>query len=99
MATVPLMSDAEAERIPAVNAVFDDIRATRNSDLINNICQEKPLPVYGDGSNIRDWLWVGDHARAIDLVFHGGRTGETYNIGGHNERTNIELVENLFKRS
>ncbi|PHN04623.1 dTDP-glucose 4,6-dehydratase [Flavilitoribacter nigricans] len=63
--------------------------------MINNIRHSKPLPVYGDGSNIRDWLWVGDHVEAIDQIFHGGRTGETYNIGGHNERKNLELVEGL----
>jgi dTDP-glucose 4,6-dehydratase len=63
--------------------------------MINNIRHGKNLPVYGDGSNIRDWLWVGDHVAAIDLVFHRGRTGETYNIGGHNERTNLELVHAL----
>lgn len=63
--------------------------------MINNIRHGKPLPVYGDGSNIRDWLWVGDHVEAIDKIFHGGRTGETYNIGGQNERKNLELVEAL----
>lgn len=63
--------------------------------MINNIRHGKSLPVYGDGSNIRDWLWVGDHVAAIDLVFQRGRTGETYNIGGHNERTNLELVHAL----
>ena len=50
------------------------------------------MPIYGKGENIRDWLWVEDHANAIDLVFHKGKTGETYNIGGHNEWTNIDLV-------
>lgn len=63
--------------------------------MINNIRHGKSLPVYGDGSNIRDWLWVGDHVEAIDKIFHGGRPGETYNIGGHNERKNLELVEAL----
>lgn len=63
--------------------------------MINNIRHEKSLPVYGDGSNIRDWLWVGDHVEAIDLIFHQGRIGETYNIGGNNERTNLELVHAL----
>lgn len=63
--------------------------------VINNIRHSRPLPVYGDGSNIRDWLWVGDHAEAIDLVFHNGRIGETYNIGGNNERRNIDLVHRL----
>jgi dTDP-glucose 4,6-dehydratase len=63
--------------------------------IINNILNKKPLPVYGKGENVRDWLWVEDHANAIDLVFHKGKIGETYNIGGHNECTNIELVNLL----
>ena len=63
--------------------------------MINNIRKEQPLPVYGDGSNIRDWLWVGDHVEAINKVFHAGRIGETYNIGGNNERTNLQLVKAL----
>ncbi|MBE2290506.1 MAG: dTDP-glucose 4,6-dehydratase [Chitinophagaceae bacterium] len=61
--------------------------------FINNIRNNKPLPVYGDGKYTRDWLYVVDHARAIDMVFHGGRNGETYNIGGFNEWQNIELVK------
>lgn len=60
--------------------------------FINNIRNNKPLPVYGKGENIRDWLWVEDHARAIDLIFHRGVNGETYNIGGHNEWKNIDLI-------
>ncbi len=60
--------------------------------FINNICRKRPLPVYGKGENIRDWLWVVDHAQAIDVIFHRGKTGETYNIGGHNEWTNIDLI-------
>ena len=60
--------------------------------IINNILNKKLLPIYGKGENVRDWLWVEDHANAIDLVFHKGKTGETYNIGGHNEWTNIDLV-------
>ncbi|MDA8715108.1 dTDP-glucose 4,6-dehydratase [Flavobacteriales bacterium] len=60
--------------------------------IINNIKNEKPLPVYGEGLNIRDWLWVEDHASAIDTVFHNGKVGETYNIGGLNEWKNIDLV-------
>ena len=60
--------------------------------FINNIRLEKPLPVYGEGLNVRDWLWVVDHARAIDEIFHRGTVGETYNIGGHNEWTNIDLI-------
>ncbi|MEM7575444.1 MAG: dTDP-glucose 4,6-dehydratase [Bacteroidota bacterium] len=63
--------------------------------MINNLRHQKPLPVYGDGSNVRDWLWVEDHCSAIDLIFHQGRSGETYNIGGNNERTNLELVHSL----
>ena len=63
--------------------------------MINNIKLQKPLPVYGDGLNIRDWLWVGDHVDAIDTIFHHGRVGETYNIGGNNEMTNIGLVQQL----
>jgi dTDP-glucose 4,6-dehydratase len=59
--------------------------------------QEKPLPVYGDGNYTRDWLYVEDHARAIDLVFHKGRNTETYNIGGFNEWKNIDLVKLLCK--
>lgn len=63
--------------------------------FINNIKNNKPLPVYGKGENIRDWLWVNDHAKAIDLIFHKGKSGETYNIGGHNEWTNIALIKEL----
>ncbi|MFA9392696.1 MAG: dTDP-glucose 4,6-dehydratase [Prolixibacteraceae bacterium] len=61
--------------------------------FINNIKKNKPLPVYGKGINIRDWLWVEDHARAIDVIYHQGKVGETYNIGGHNEWTNIDLIK------
>jgi dTDP-glucose 4,6-dehydratase len=60
--------------------------------MINNIIQKKPLPVYGKGENIRDWLFVEDHARAIDSIFHKGKPGEVYNIGGNNEWKNIDLV-------
>jgi len=63
--------------------------------IINNIKQNQPLPIYGKGENIRDWLWVEDHADAIDLIFHLGKLGETYNIGGHNEWKNIDLVHLL----
>jgi dTDP-glucose 4,6-dehydratase len=63
--------------------------------IINNIKQNQPLPIYGKGENIRDWLWVEDHADAIDLIFHQGKLGETYNIGGHNEWKNIDLVHLL----
>ena len=65
--------------------------------FINNIQNNKPLPVYGKGENIRDWLWVNDHARAIDVIFHKGKNGETYNIGGHNEWTNIDLIRVMCK--
>jgi len=65
--------------------------------FINNIRLEKPLPVYGAGLNVRDWLWVVDHARAIDEIFHRGTVGETYNIGGHNEWTNIDLIRLLCR--
>jgi dTDP-glucose 4,6-dehydratase len=65
--------------------------------FISNIVKEKPLPVYGKGENIRDWLWVVDHARAIDVIFHQGKNGETYNIGGKNEWKNIDLVKLLCK--
>jgi dTDP-glucose 4,6-dehydratase len=62
---------------------------------LNNIKNNKPIPIYGKGENIRDWLYVVDHARAIDIVFHCGKVGETYNIGGHNEWTNIDLIRLL----
>jgi len=63
--------------------------------IINNIRNKKPLPIYGKGENVRDWLWVVDHAIAIDLIYHKGEMGETYNIGGHNEWKNIDLVNLL----
>jgi dTDP-glucose 4,6-dehydratase len=62
---------------------------------INNIKHNKPVPIYGEGKNIRDWLYVIDHARAIDTIFHFGKIGETYNIGGINEWTNIDLIHKL----
>jgi dTDP-glucose 4,6-dehydratase len=65
--------------------------------MINNIRNNKPLPVYGKGENVRDWLFVEDHARAIDIIFHKGKTGEKYNIGGFNEWKNIDLVHLLCK--
>ena len=65
--------------------------------FINNIRQGKPLPVYGKGENVRDWLYVVDHARAIDLIFHNGNTADTYNIGGFNEWTNIDLIKVIIK--
>lgn len=65
--------------------------------MINNALQKKHLPVYGDGMNIRDWLYVEDHCAAIDMVLHRGRSGEVYNIGGHNERPNIQIVKTIIK--
>ena len=63
--------------------------------MINNIKNSKPLPVYGKGENVRDWLYVIDHARAIDVIFHNGKNGDTYNIGGNNEWKNLDLVHLL----
>jgi dTDP-glucose 4,6-dehydratase len=65
--------------------------------IINNIKNKRPLPVYGKGENIRDWLWVEDHARAIDVIFHKGKVGETYCVGGNNEWKNIDVVKLLCK--
>jgi len=65
--------------------------------IIHNIKNKKPLPVYGKGENIRDWLWVEDHARAIDVIFHKGKDGETYCIGGNNEWKNIDVVRLICK--
>lgn len=65
--------------------------------IIRNILAGQQLPVYGDGSNVRDWLYVDDHCKAIDIVLHKGRLGEVYNIGGHNERKNIEIVKLVIK--
>ncbi|WP_242696512.1 dTDP-glucose 4,6-dehydratase [Longitalea luteola] len=65
--------------------------------MINNIRNNKPLPVYGKGENVRDWLFVEDHARAIDVIFHRGKTGDKYNVGGFNEWKNIDLVHLLCK--
>ena len=65
--------------------------------FINNIRQRKPLPVYGKGENVRDWLFVEDHARAIDLIFHKGKPAQTYNIGGFNEWKNIDLIKVIIK--
>lgn len=63
--------------------------------IIRTALSEQPIPIYGDGENIRDWLYVLDHCKAIDLVFYKGRSGETYNIGGHNERNNIEIATKI----
>lgn len=64
---------------------------------INNIQHNRPIPIYGTGENVRDWLFVEDHAAAIDLIFHEGKDGDTYNIGGNNEWTNIDLIRQLCK--
>ena len=64
--------------------------------FINNICNNKPLPVYGNGENIRDWLFVEDHVRAIDMIFHKGKNGGTYNVGGSNEWKNIDLIKKII---
>ena len=65
--------------------------------FINNICHCKPLPVYGNGENVRDWLYVEDHARAIELIFHKGKVADTYNIGGFNEWKNIDIIKVIIK--
>ena len=65
---------------------------------INNILHKKPLPIYGKGENVRDWLFVEDHVKAIDIIFHNGKVGETYNIGGHNEWKNIDIIKELCKQ-
>ena len=64
--------------------------------MIANALADKPLPVYGTGENVRDWLYVEDHCRAIDMILRGGREGEVYNIGGHNERNNLEVVKTIL---
>lgn len=63
--------------------------------IISNCLAEKSIPIYGDGKNIRDWLYVLDHCKAIDLIYHTGRSGETYNVGGRNERNNLEIVHKI----
>lgn len=65
--------------------------------MIANALNDKPLPVYGSGENVRDWLYVEDHCSAIDLIIHNGKVGEVYNIGGHNEKTNLEVVKTIIK--
>ncbi|MDH6357593.1 dTDP-glucose 4,6-dehydratase [Parabacteroides sp. PF5-9] len=65
--------------------------------IIKNILEGKSLPVYGDGTNVRDWLYVEDHCKAIDLVLHQGRNGEVYNVGGHNEKQNIDIVKTIIR--
>ena len=66
--------------------------------MIVNALADKSLPVYGTGENIRDWLYVEDHCKAIDLILHKGRTGEIYNVGGHNEMKNIDIVKIILKK-
>ena len=63
--------------------------------IIRNALKQNPIPIYGDGKNIRDWLYVLDHCKGIDLVYHNGKTGDTYNIGGRNERTNLQIVDTI----
>ena len=65
--------------------------------MISRALADEELPVYGDGANVRDWLHVSDHCEAIDLILHKGRVGEIYNIGGHNERTNVEVVKTILE--
>lgn len=64
--------------------------------MIANALNDKPLPVYGDGKNVRDWLYVEDHCKAIDLIIHNGTVGQVYNVGGHNEKTNLEVVQTII---
>ena len=66
--------------------------------MIANALNDKPLPVYGKGENVRDWLYVEDHCKAIDLIIHNGRVGEVYNVGGHNEMANIDIVKLICKK-
>ena len=66
--------------------------------MINNVKHHKQLPVYGDGMQVRDWLYVEDHCKAIDMVAEGGRSGEVYNVGGHNERPNIFIVKTIIEQ-
>ena len=66
--------------------------------MINNVKHHKQLPVYGDGMQIRDWLYVEDHCKAIDMVCNGGKVGEVYNVGGHNERPNIFIVKTIIEQ-
>ena len=76
---------------------FTDQIAHIKEDRIANALADKPLPVYGEGLNVRDWLYVEDHCKAIDLIIHKGRVGEVYNVGGHNEKQNIEIVKIICK--
>lgn len=63
--------------------------------IIRNCLNLSPIPIYGNGQNIRDWLYVTDHAKAIDIIYHNGKSGETYNVGGHNERTNLDITHTI----
>ena len=65
--------------------------------MIANALADKPLPVYGEGLNVRDWLYVDDHCKAIDLILENGKIGEVYNVGGHNEKANIDVVKTIIK--
>ena len=65
--------------------------------MITRALADESLPVYGDGKNVRDWLYVEDHCRAIDLIIHNGKVGEVYNVGGHNEMANIDIVKLILK--
>jgi dTDP-glucose 4,6-dehydratase len=65
--------------------------------MITNALNDKPLPVYGKGLNVRDWMYVEDHSKAIDLIIHNGKVGEVYNVGGHNEKQNIEIVKTICR--
>ena len=67
--------------------------------MIKNALEDKSLPVYGKGENVRDWLYVEDHCVAIDLIIRNGKVGEVYNIGGHNEKTNLEVVKIILNLS
>ena len=65
--------------------------------MISRALNDEKLPVYGDGKNVRDWLYVTDHCKAIDLIIRNGKEGEIYNVGGHNEKANIDVVKNILK--
>ena len=66
--------------------------------MIKNALADEKLPVYGTGENVRDWLYVGDHCKAIDMIIHEGKVGEVYNIGGHNEKSNLDVVRTILKQ-
>ena len=65
--------------------------------MISKALADEPLPVYGEGLNVRDWLYVDDHCKAIDMIIHSGKVGEIYNVGGHNEKTNMQVVRTILK--